>query len=275
MTGSSLLVGAAQTALGALGLGTSLYGIGFIAIRAHYASLGIWPGSLDNQEITEEGGRFLYHLLFLPSSLLSRVGWKQGLFLLVAPVALSLVARATDRARGPSWASQWLMMRTTVIAVALLISAVLVETVWTALQIHDLLFASGSDLAAYRAETARLDLYQQVLWRLIVVAAISIWLRRFMWARAGAVDRLLIVLQQLLVAAAIAAWPMVYGSLVISDLRPGISGQLLTPATDRRFLVRRDGTSYLIWNKTQQRVEIWTGTAPFLVTVGAKEHLLE
>jgi hypothetical protein len=268
-----------RAALGVVGFGTLLYAIGFVAIRAHYAGLGVSPGAIDSQEISEEGGRFLYHLLFLPAGFLASISWVEAVVLMTASPAVILLERWL-RPRFRKSPSTEPGVREDVLgavlaAAALLVSAVLAETIWRALQIDDLLFTNDRGLALFRSEASRAQLYSEVLWRLAAVVGIAILLLVRVWQRAGLVERIFVAAQCLLASAALGAWPMVYGKLIISDLRPVVLDAAGTPPSDGKLLVRKEGKNCLIWNKSQHRLEILSLGDNQTLLVGHREHLLE
>ena len=265
-----------QAAVSALGLGTVLYAIGFVALRAHYASLGVSPGTLDSQEITEEGGRFLYHLLFIPSSAVSHLSWRSVVVLCAVPMIALLEGWTRGRIRaltGTISTRSMGLLASLGAAVLLVITAIFAETVWAALQIQNLLFATDPTVVRFRSEAARIALYGEVLWRLGLVALIAVCLGRVVWPRANVGGRVLIGIQILVAAAAIAAWPMVYGSLFMSDTRPTITNPDRSASGEDHLLLRKDGAAFLVWNKTTRRVEFWKSET--VVTLGPKAHLLE
>jgi hypothetical protein len=269
-----------QALIAAVGLGTLLYAIGFLALRAHYAALGTWPGTLDNQEITDEGGRFLYHLLFLPVQLLRKVGWTECAVVLIAPLAIGLLDPwfQTVFRRPPPRSAQSALgkaAKIAVLGVAVLASALLVETVWVVWNIEDLLFAPVADLHGYGSEKGRLELYNQVLWRFAAVSLIGILLWRWAWPRAILVERALILAQWLITAAALGSWPMAYGKLVISDVRPLLVEAGPAAAQQRRFLLRATEGTYYIWNKTDRRLDVQRLGTGGSLTLGPRGHLLE
>ena len=75
--------------------------------------------------------------------------------------------------------------------------------------------------------------------------------------------------------AALAAWPIVYGKLIISDVRPVILDADGKSSEEHKLLVRKEGKNCLIWSKSQQRLEILSVGDNQTLVIGFKEHLLE
>jgi len=265
-----------RTVTALVGFGAFLYGIGFLALSAHYHGLGLWAGDIATQDISEEGGRFLYHLLFLIPGLLSPLGWGQALALFVIPlIAATIVGRTPPAVRRRLEAASRAarrIPRLVVLAAVLVASVALAETVWRVLDITELLYVRDGWLVPYRSSCERLLLYWQVIARIAVLTAAALALRR-VWKRgASAVERTLVALQWAVALSAIVIWPIAYGKLVISDVRPTIQAD---PGSTPQLLIRSSGSRYFLWNRPLGRMEILEIGSGQKVDVGPRQHLLE
>jgi hypothetical protein len=109
-----------------------------------------------------------------------------------------------------------------------------------------------------------------------VVALIAAALWRWAWPSGSLTARGMIVVQWLITAAALASWPMVYGKLVITDVRPRLAAEAGAPPTaQHRVLLRADGDTYYIWSRAEQRLEVRKLRQGESLVLGAREHLLD
>jgi hypothetical protein len=279
-TATSSLFAYLQASIAAIGLGALLYGIGFLAIRAHYAALGVWAGSPDSQEIREEGGRFFFHMLYLPAKMLQHVGWREVAVVFAVPLTVGLIgpwaATRLDRIRlRPKSEAVAQSAQIAGLAVALIASAITVEAVWSVLQVEGLLFRQP-DSGGYRDGLVRACRYSDVLRRYAAVVLIAAGLWRWAWPEGSLTARVMIAAQWSITAAALSSWPVVYGKLVMSDARPVLLTEVGVPtATPHSLLLRTDGDTYYIWSKSEHKLELRKLGKGESLMLGRREHLLD
>jgi hypothetical protein len=257
-----------------VGLGALLYGIGFLALTAHYHALGLWAGEISSQDVSEEGGRFLYHLIFLIPALLGR--WRPLLFGMVA-VSIGIVTARRWRRLNP-WLDpirrlQARAPRQVLVLITVLVSIVLAQTVWRVLQIETLLHRNDEWLSLFKQSSYRLGFYWQVVVRIVALAALAIVLWRRVWRRTPSrMERLVVGVQWAVALSAVAIWPMAYGKLVISYTRPTVR---LASSPDVSLLIRSSGSRYFVWNPRERQMEIVEVAPGDRVVLGTRTDLME
>ena len=263
-----------------LGSGTVLYLIGFLILRAHYDFLGVWSGALWNpSDAAEEGGRFLFmHLVLGPLGRLASLD----------PIAISAVclwafvpvfARRLLPRRLSGWQRQLSAVRfsrpgqvAAVAVVSLIVTTVLLSTVWQATRPRGLLHCTDAFSERFRDVAYRHQMYRGVVWRVLLAVAIAWGLFRYLWDRREMTVRLLIVIQWLLTVSAVVAWPMAYGKLSLSHSYPTLR-QPSTPAMTHLLLLGRSEHGYFVWNSGTHEFEILPFAEKEKAVIGPQEDL--
>ncbi|HKQ73255.1 MAG TPA: hypothetical protein VJ810_05970 [Blastocatellia bacterium] len=285
---SSLPIKLISAAVGLFGVSGILYSVGFLILRSHYSFLGIWAGgSQSATEITEEGGRFFYHLLYLPVAPLARLQWK----VVVALLLLGLLWDA--RRKLTTWLGAWrrrFAKRSTesripesgrfrraaptlILVLLLVVSVVLLETVWRVTEFRNVLQAPENLPEALKSAPARAGLYYQILGRVLLCGLIA-WLGlRFFWPMAEKAQRGLVIAQCVLTLAACSLVPVAYGRLILpAKFRPI---QHSSAPSEKLFLVGQTNDALVIWNSVLKQTELLPYTDKDRVVIGSAVDLLE
>jgi hypothetical protein len=270
-------------AVGLLGVGGILYAMGYLTLRSHYSFLGIWGGvPLTSSEIADEGGRFLFHFLYAPIDLL----WPFSGPSLLLLTAISLVLVAWDvspllRWNVPRLHSGHERRRSTSTAVATVlflffVTAVLLETVWQVVQLDDVLRTPNTVFRNARLHDAarRSALYDVILGRTLLAAAIAWLLSKRFWAGSGSFLRFMIIVQWAFVIAAIFTLPVAHGRLLMPTTYRLI-GHPGAPAGDTLVLIALTDDAWIAWNVRQQRTEVLPRAADRPVWIGQPIDLLQ
>src|SRR5262245_57429600 len=176
-----------QAVAGAFGAGTLLYGIGFLALRAHYDLLGLPVFLVGNTgEIAEEGGRFVLIHLAAPLSKLAALDKLLLSALVVFTAGAGLVPRFPGVRGAVSRVTKavrfgFFRAPNAYLLLLLLLTALLLNTVWQALRPANLLFCTDDFSARFRDSGARESLYTQVVSRTLVAAGLSLFLLWVVW----------------------------------------------------------------------------------------------
>lgn len=254
----------AQGAISLLGLGTILYGIGFLVVRAQHDFTGVWSGvDWRPAEIAEEGGRFLFHLLYLPASIISPVSWPIvivavafGVWRTLRPHAGASSSGRSGRASLTDRAAALVLRSPSLVIVGIvLLTALLLETVWVASTPRAMLYGPTPESAKFGEAPYRMAIYHSVVIRILVALAGSWLLLRVFWRDARTPERVLILVQWLLVVAALGLWPVVYGKLVALPSYPVVSHQPPRDG-DSRVLLHQGDQGIVAWNSTRRSVEL-------------------
>jgi len=272
-----------QGTVGLFGIGALIYGIGLMVLRAQFDLLGI-SGHIvwDPTQASEEGGRFLLHLIFYPFSFLVSFRWPIIAAFAVIVVARMIAARTcTDPHRWPriaaSRARDLAHKAPGVVAiVGLALVVVLLETVWSSLEPHGLLFNSGQ-YKDFSDADYRSTLYAHVVVRLLLAAALM-WIVTRLWEVSTFFERLLIAVQSILVVLGFLLWPMAYGKLGIKPRFPMITytqtertAAAVTPS--KGLLVTRSGTDLLVWRPQLRRLELVDRKSVGSIVVGPRQPI--
>jgi hypothetical protein len=276
----STLIKVSAGVVGLFGISGVLYGIGFLILRSHHSFLGIWGGvPWSSTEIAEEGGRFFYHLLFVPASLLSSLKLRTIGIVVVLAVAwdlrhhfgkrFHLPTMTKMRAKGANLRS---LFPTLLLVVALIFTAIMLETVWVVSQLQDVVYST--DLISRLNEPSRRELYNQVLLRAVLGTLIAWYLYRSFWPSAGGIERGLIAAQWLLVLAAVALIPVAYGKLLLPTSYRTINYPNATYG-ETSVLIGQTSNSWIVWNSTKKQTEILPRSEKDKVVIGPEIDLLK
>lgn len=275
-----------------LGVSGILYALGFLILRSRYSFLGIWGGiPLSSTEIAEEGGKFFYHLIYIPASLMLRLISAAGLKnILIVVVVITLTRGLTRMYLGAALKRRWerhgarplsrleafFLRRTTLLPVlALLATAAMIELLWQVVDLDDVLRAPGEvfTLLELGEESARALYYDNILLRVFAAAFIAWALYRLYWAGAGRLQKGVIVAQWVLVLTALAALPIAYGKLALpSSFRviqypQAESGPLL--------LLAQTSDRWIVWNKSKKQTEVLTIPEAATVVIAGREDIFK
>lgn len=280
----------AAGAVGLLGVSGILYGIGFLILRSRFSFLGIWGGApLSSSEIAEEGGKFFYHHVFIPASLLIRLF--SSLDLLLTGAVLVVAALVWWLARKlPSWRPdgravppvlrRLRRLREPLDAflpvLAVIFCAAIYEFVWQIVSLEDVLRAPNELFLNLRLAdaSARAFYYHNVLTRVAMGVALSVWLLWVRWPRAGYVQRVVIAAQLVLTATAAASLPVAYGKL----MSPATFREVSIPDTkpdEPLLLVSHAAGTWVVWNSKLKRTEVHKPPEKAPVVVGARRNIFE
>jgi hypothetical protein len=295
-----------------LGVSGILYGIGFLALRSHYSMLGIWGGApLSSTAIAEEGGRFLYHLIYIPINLLSSPGWATFVFLLLLGIFWDtkswLAKRAIElfkyigrafrwlaarlpspkfiktfykrlKARLPSLRRPWETLRgarTLGLGAALFITAVMLESVWviTGPAYVDVLRSRDARPAVLKTQDSRAHFYYDLYYRVLLGVLLGVYLYRALWCNADRLQRCLIVAQWLLVIGAVALFPVAYGKLMLPTTYRVISHP--NEQSQSLLLIGQTSDAWVTWNCELKETEVLPNPDKEPVKLGAWVDLLQ
>lgn len=287
----NLLRLAGQMAKGVVALfGTTglLYGAGFLALRSHFAYLGIWSGVPTNSNlVAEEGGRFFYHLIFLPAGAISNlIGPHSGHFYGYGLAALLLGSLLWDRRTlvyrviGPNPGPR--QTRTTrrfyaaapvfFLVICLAFTTALLIPQWQIVSLQDVVRAWDSMDPSTKAELdGAAGFYNRIVIQLLIAIAVAWWLYRAAWPTATRPERVLLAAQWLLVFAAVAALPVVYGRLLLPTTYPVFSFSGASP--EMRLLIEQTPDSWILWNRASKTTEIVPKDKAVTVSIGERQSL--
>lgn len=278
----------AKGAVALFGITGILYGAGFLALRSHFAFLGIWNGVPPNSSLlAEEGGRFFYHLIFLPAGAISKLIKPQPSFFLGLAILLlatllwdqrTRLYRLIGRNPNPRQTSLARRFYSTTpvlcLMLCLIFTIVLLIPHWQVMSLQDIVRTWDSIDAVTKAELERPEgLYVRIVIQLIIALAIAWWLYDVVWPATTRLERILVAAQWLLVLAALAALPVIYGRLLLPNTYPVFSFAAGMP--DKRLLIEQTPDSWIVWNSTSKRTEIIPKNKEQSVFIGGRESLLQ
>jgi hypothetical protein len=273
-------------AVGLFGMAGIFYGAGFLALRSHFAFLGIWSGVPSNSDVVaEEGGRFFFHLVLLPAGIITQ-GFSSLHFALPYTVLVLLLAasfwdgrrwlfgRRAEASGARTSASRALYAKVPALylTAALVLTTVLLFPEWQVTSVQDAARAPNSipgEMVA--ALQDRAGLYNQVVIRLAAAIAIACFLYQSLFV-AGHTGRVFMFAQWLLVLAALVTLPVVYGRLILPTTYPIFSFSGASP--DERLLIEETPGAWIIWNCVLKQTEIVPKDKAPAVAIGARKSLL-
>lgn len=274
------------------GISGILYATGFLILRAHYSFLGIWgTGIPDATILTEEGGRFFYHLVFIPVKAIASIASHdlKILWVLLLLIFLLLLGFELFRRGYKQWGStimvrakKWIesmpgVFITMILLIVLLLMAIILETVWLLTEPTDVL-RYPEQLKLFIIDDRELTdprehAYLQIVWRVAFVLIIG-WLSYYiLWARSERFNKLLIMAEWVLIVAAIEMVPVAYGKFVLETDYPTVINKK-TDIKDTLLLVGQTSDSWVIWNATQKQTEILPRTRDDQIIIGSRQSLL-
>lgn len=275
-------------AVGLFGITGILYGAGFLALRSHFAFLGIWSGVPANTNVVaEEGGRFFFHLILLPAGVITQLFTDLHLTLRYGLPALLIGALLWD---GRRWLYQRLGKHpeaghvslgrrlyakspTFCLTASLVLTTVLLFPHWQVTSVQDVVRAPNSIPSEMRdALQDRANLYNQLVIRLIVAMVAAWFLYDVAWPAAQRAGRVLIAAQWLLVFAALSTLPVVYGRLILPTTYPVFRSP--ETSADERVLIEQTPETWIIWNCASKETEIIPKAKAPSVAIGARKSLL-
>jgi hypothetical protein len=275
-------------AVGLIGTTGILYGAGFLALRSHFAFLGIWSGvPADTNLVAEEGGRFFFHLVLLPAGLITWIFTDLHLTLRYGVPALLLAALLWD---GRRWLYQRLgkhskppqgslgrkfygISPALCLTAALVVTTVLLLPQWQIMSLQDVARAADALPTEVRAALQdRETLYNEVVVRLIIAIAAAWSLYQVGWPAAKRTGRVMIAAQWLLVLAALVTLPVVYGRLILPTTYPVFS--FSDGPTGERLLIEETSDAWILWNCASKQTEIVSKDKGRSVAIGARKSVL-
>lgn len=283
---ANLITKLAKGAVALFGTTGILYGAGFLALRSHFAYLGIWNGVPANSgPLAEEGGRFFYHLIFLPAGTISKLIEPRHTGLYGFAILL-LAALLWDRR---DWLRRWFrwdpILRLTLLTrsfysktpvlclvLCLIFTGLLLIRQWQLLNLQDIVRTWDSLDVQIKAELQQPEgFYDSIVIQLILAMVIAWWLYKVVWPANLRLERILVAAQWLLVLGALASLPVVYGRLLLPITYPVVSfggGQ-----TEKRLLIEQTPESWIVWNSAWKRTEIIPKNREQSVFIGGRESL--
>jgi hypothetical protein len=286
---ASLITKLAKGAVGLFSLSGILYGAGFLVLRSHFSFLGIWSGvPSGNASIIEEGGRFFFSLLMVPANIILQLftSPKAGASLVIGLVVLAVlwdarrwVSRFFGKIAGLSsfghpGSRLYALFPACFLVLALLLTCWLLfmPTYLRLLSLQDVLRSPDRLREAQAAIRGASMAYNTVAVRLFVAILIGGFLYRVAWPVARG-TRALIVVQWLLVIAALATVPMAYGRAFLPTAYPTISYSGVP--SDILLLIDQTPDTWIVWNTTRKQTEIIPKAKVALVSIGARKSLFE
>jgi len=278
-------------AVGLIGLTSILYGIGFLVLRSHYAFLGFWGGvPVSSSEVAEEGGRFLFDLIYLPITLLSSITkFSRDQFLILAVVVLLWDLRNPAQRRLGRVAVVFgthlrkfrggverllTLMRTLGLFLLLAGSVVLLETLWQVVEIRDVLRTPTYTYRVLNLQNsqARTAMYTDVVWRVVIVT-IVVWLAGVRsWHRLGRVQKFLVMANGLVLLAAIASVPVIYGKLMMPTTYRTFSPS--ENSSESNFvLITYTPNTWVVWDSKNKVTKLLPRNERDLVSIGSHVDL--
>lgn len=281
--GLSILKGA----VGLIGLTGILYGIGFLVLRSHYSFLGFWGGvPVSSGEVAEEGGRFLFHLIYLPITLLSSITQFGGFQVLTIGLLVLLWDLRSPAKRRWSRVADFFgthsrkfrggvdgllaLIPTLGLFLLLAVNAVLLETVWKVLDIRDVLRSPSETyrhLNLHDAQ-ARTSMYTNVVWRVVIVAIVVSFIGMKFWHHVGKFQKFLVMANGLLLLAAIFSVPVIYGKLIMPTTYRTFCPSENSSQTDL-VLITYTSNSWVVWDANKKVTKLLPRNDKDLVSIGS------
>jgi hypothetical protein len=275
-------------AVGLFGITGILYGAGFLALRSHFAFLGIWSGVPANTNlVAEEGARFFYHLILLPAGLITQTFTDLHLTLGYGFLGLLVAALLWDRrqwlyrrlakhseARQTSLARRLYTGSPVFCSIAVLVlTTILLFPQWQITSLQDVVRVPNAIPTEMKAELQdRASLYNQVVIRLVFAIVGALFLYHIASPAAGRAARVLIAMQWLLVLAALLTLPVAYGRLILPTTYPVFS--LSDASVGERLLIEETPEAWILWNSALKQTEIVPKDKARSVAIGARKSVL-
>ena len=276
-----------------LGVSSILYGIGFLILRSRFSFLGIWGGApLSSTEIAEEGGKFLYHHIFIPTSLLIRllsmVSFKALVgMMIIASLAWyllqKLLPRRLRRLSGyyaplaSDLMSNFISRHILLLSIlSIIVSAAIFEFIWQVVELDNVLRSPTTLFVnlGLQDESSRAFYYYNVLARVMLGILISAFLLRHCWSQAHYAQKALIVLQLLLIITALASLPIAYGKLMLSSSFREVSFSDTLPG-EALLLVSQSSNTWVVWNSQKKCTEVRTPSDKGSVIIGSRKDIFK
>jgi hypothetical protein len=277
-----------QGAVSLFGISGIFYGAGFLALRSHFAFLGIWSGVPSNASLVgEEGGRFFFHLIFLPAGIITRLFTDLHLGLSYGLAFVLLAALLWDRRRwvyyrfrkNPKPQQVGLGRRLFAkspafcLTACLVVTSALLITQWQVMSLQDVVRGSGSISEEVKIGLKNpTSVYNIVVVELFAVIIVAWLLYDVAWSSAPRPGRVMIAAQWLLVLAALATLPAVYGRLILPTTYPVFS--FSGASSDERLLIQQTPDAWILWNTVSKQTEIIPKDKAVSVSVGARKSLI-
>jgi len=268
----------AKWTVGFFGLSGILYGCGFLALRSQASFLGVWSGATSAPaEVADEGGRFLYHTVFVLASPFASPNRRTVVFF--SFVVTFWATRAIIRRLIGSDDASRSRIRHLVAPIppvllsgaALLLTARLLNEMWQIAGYHDILRSLTALPPELASTKARYETYESLFLHLLISVGIGWLLCRTLWHRVGIPEKALVAAQLLLVSAGLLALPLIYGRLVLTHSFPSFTS---VGTCNDRLLLGQDSNAWIVWDRCRKETEVVPKTKEPLVTIGARESLL-